>query len=33
MWDPEKGAAHQADYEPFVASIAQHTRSSSASRC
>jgi hypothetical protein len=25
MWDPEKGAAHQAGYEPFVASIASHT--------
>jgi hypothetical protein len=25
MWDPEKGAAHQAAYEPFVASIASHT--------
>src|SRR5581483_6985904 len=25
MWDPEKGAAHQAGYEPFVQSIASHT--------
>lgn len=25
MWDPEKGAAHQAAYEPFVSSIATHT--------
>lgn len=25
MWDAEKGAAHQAAYEPFVASIASHT--------
>jgi hypothetical protein len=25
MWDPEKGAAHQAAYEPFVQSVAQHT--------
>jgi hypothetical protein len=25
MWDPEKGAAHQAAYEPFVKSIAEHT--------
>lgn len=25
MWDPEKGAAHQAGYEPFVSSIATHT--------
>ena len=25
MWDPEKGAAHQAAYEPFVKSIASHT--------
>jgi hypothetical protein len=25
MWDPEKGAAHQAGYEPFVKSIADHT--------
>jgi hypothetical protein len=24
MWDPEKGAAHQAGYEPFVQKIAQH---------
>ena len=24
MWDPEKGAAHQAGYEPFVQSIASH---------
>jgi hypothetical protein len=27
MWDPEKGAAHQAGYEPFVQSIASHTMS------
>ncbi len=25
MWDPEKGAAHQAAYEPFVQSVAEHT--------
>lgn len=25
MWDPEKGAAHQAAFEPFVQSIASHT--------
>jgi hypothetical protein len=25
MWDPEKGAAHQAAYEPIVASVASHT--------
>jgi hypothetical protein len=25
MWDPEKGAAHQAAFEPFVASVASHT--------
>ena len=25
MWDAEKGAAHQAAYEPFVKSIADHT--------
>jgi len=25
MWDPEKGAAHQAEYEPFVRSVASHT--------
>ena len=25
MWDPEKGAAHQAGYEPFVASVAAQT--------
>lgn len=25
MWDPEKGAAHQAGYEPFVQSIASHS--------
>ena len=25
MWDPEKGAAHQAAYEPFVQSVAAHT--------
>jgi hypothetical protein len=24
MWDPEKGAAHQANYEPIVASVASH---------
>jgi len=24
MWDPEKGAAHQAAYEPFVQSVASH---------
>jgi hypothetical protein len=24
MWDPEKGAAHQARYEPFVQNIAGH---------
>ena len=24
MWDPEKGVAHQAASEPFVASIASH---------
>jgi len=24
MWDPEKGAAHQTGYEPFVASVASH---------
>ncbi|HVP30683.1 MAG TPA: hypothetical protein VMW35_16135 [Myxococcota bacterium] len=24
MWDPEKGAAHQAGYEPFVQSVASH---------
>jgi hypothetical protein len=28
MWDPEKGAAHQAGYEPFVKSIAEHTLAS-----
>jgi hypothetical protein len=27
MWDPEKGAAHQAGYEPFVSSVASHTAS------
>jgi hypothetical protein len=27
MWDPEKGAAHQAGYEPIVASVASHTAS------
>jgi hypothetical protein len=27
MWDPEKGAAHQALFEPFVANIATHTTS------
>jgi hypothetical protein len=27
MWDPEKGAAHLTGYEPFVKSIAEHTRS------
>lgn len=26
MWDPEKGAAHQAGYEPFVQSVASHTK-------
>ncbi|MCW3046048.1 MAG: hypothetical protein JWO74_332 [Solirubrobacterales bacterium] len=25
MWDPEKGVAHQAGYEPFVQSIASYT--------
>lgn len=25
MWDPEKGAAHQSGYEPFVSNIASHT--------
>ena len=25
MWDPEKGAAHQVGYEPFVQSVASHT--------
>jgi hypothetical protein len=25
MWDPEKGASHQAEYEPFVQSVAAHT--------
>ena len=25
MWDPEKGAAHQAGYEPFVQNVAFHT--------
>ncbi len=25
VWDPEKGVAHQAAYEPFVQSIASHT--------
>ena len=25
MWDPEKGAAHQANFEPFVAKVAAHT--------
>jgi hypothetical protein len=25
MWDPEKGAAHQSGYEPFVSNIAAHT--------
>ena len=25
MWDPEKGADHQAGYEPFVQSVASHT--------
>jgi hypothetical protein len=24
MWDPEKGAAHQAGYDPFVQSVASH---------
>lgn len=27
MWDPEKGAAHQAGYEPFVQSVASHATS------
>ena len=27
MWDPEKGVAHQALFEPFVANIAAHTSS------
>lgn len=26
MWDTEKGAAHQAGYEPIVRAIAEHTR-------
>jgi hypothetical protein len=25
MWDPEKGAAHQTGYEPFVSSVASNT--------
>jgi hypothetical protein len=25
MWDPEKGAAHQAAYEPFVQNVATHS--------
>jgi hypothetical protein len=25
MWDPEKGAAHQAGYEPLVNSLAEHS--------
>jgi hypothetical protein len=25
MWDPEKGAAHQAQFEPYVSNIAAHT--------
>lgn len=25
MWDPEKGAAHQAGYEQFVSNVASHT--------
>jgi hypothetical protein len=25
MWDPEKGAAHQAGYEPFVSNVAANT--------
>ena len=25
VWDPEKGAAHQANYQPFVKSVADHT--------
>jgi hypothetical protein len=25
MWDPEKGAAHQAAYEPFIQNIAAHS--------
>lgn len=27
MWDPEKGAAHQTGYEPFVSNVASHTLS------
>jgi hypothetical protein len=27
MWDPEKGAAHQSEYEPLVSSVASHTAS------
>lgn len=26
MWDPEKGAAHQAGYEPIVSNVATNTR-------
>lgn len=26
MWDPEKGAAHQAGYEPIVSAVARNTR-------
>jgi hypothetical protein len=26
MWDPEKGAAHQANYEPFVKKVADDTK-------
>ena len=33
MWDPEKGAAHQAGYEPFVQSIAAAHHRRSASPC
>jgi hypothetical protein len=25
MWDPEKGAAHQVGYEPFIQNVAAHT--------
>ena len=25
MWDPEKGAAHQAGFEPFVSNVAANT--------
>jgi hypothetical protein len=27
VWDPEKGAAHQTGYEPFVQNVASHTTS------